>query len=78
MAENIAAILAAEGDAAERAELRGEPVRTDSAVSRGHARTRVLQVRLNDEELAALEARAEQAGIPSRPWLGRSCSATRT
>jgi hypothetical protein len=34
-------------------------------VTRGGPRTRVLQVRLNDDELAALELRAEFRGLPA-------------
>lgn len=34
-------------------------------VSRGHGRTRTLQVRLNDDELAALEQRADARGLPA-------------
>lgn len=33
-------------------------------VTRGGARTRVLQVRLNDDELAALETLAKSRGLP--------------
>lgn len=33
-------------------------------ITRGGPRTRVLQVRLNDDELAALEALAESRGLP--------------
>lgn len=33
-------------------------------ISRGGPRTRVLQVRLNDDELAALEAMAEKRNLP--------------
>jgi predicted DNA binding CopG/RHH family protein len=34
-------------------------------VTRGGPRTRVLQVRLNDDELAALEKLAEERGLPA-------------
>ena len=34
-------------------------------VSRGHGRSRTLQVRLNEDEFAALEQRAEARGVPA-------------
>jgi hypothetical protein len=38
----------------------------DSAtISRGNGRSKVLQVRLNPEELAALERLAEERGLPT-------------
>jgi|LSQX01.1.fsa_nt_gb predicted DNA binding CopG/RHH family protein len=67
--QDLDALIAAEAEHSERvyeAEQQGLelPMRTDTVVTRGHARTRVLQVRLNDDELTMLEARAERAGIP--------------
>lgn len=52
---------------AERVEIETDPdaeVRSDVRVTRGHGRTRVLQVRLNAEELAEVQARADQRGLP--------------
>lgn len=63
----LAARIAEEVQASERAyetEMRDTPARAHTITTRGHARTRTLQVRLNDDELAALEARAAEQGIP--------------
>jgi len=55
----------AESDRAFEAEQRGdEPLRADTIVTRGRGRSRVLQVRLTDEEYAMLEARASRTGVP--------------
>jgi mobilization protein NikA len=43
---------------------RDEPIPRDAKVTRGHKRSRTLQVRLNDDEYAALEAAAEEANLP--------------
>ncbi|MFT4087790.1 MAG: DUF6290 family protein [Gordonia sp. (in: high G+C Gram-positive bacteria)] len=51
---------------AEAAEIEDDPdrvVRADTKITRG-ARGRVLQVRLNDEEMAAIESLAEERGLP--------------
>jgi len=56
-------LIAAESEAAERnpdAEFR-----PGTKVTRGHSRTRTLQVRLNNEEFAVLAAAAEQRGVPA-------------
>ncbi|MCW0191166.1 MULTISPECIES: plasmid mobilization protein [Rhodococcus erythropolis group] len=52
---------------AERVEIESAPdaeARSDVRVTRGHGRTRVLQVRLNADELAEMQARADQQGLP--------------
>lgn len=52
---------------AERVDIETDPdteVRSDVRVTRGHGRTRVLQVRLNADELAEMQARADQQGLP--------------
>lgn len=59
--------LAAIGNEAEAGELdqTDRPLPPHVKVSQpGHARSKVLQVRLNPEELAALEALAERRGLP--------------
>lgn len=56
-------LIAAEAEAAERnadAELR-----PGTKVTRGHGRTRTLQVRLNEDELAALAVAADRLGVPA-------------
>lgn len=40
------------------------PIKPGSRVTRGHSRANTLQVRLNDDELAALNSLAETRGIP--------------
>lgn len=40
------------------------PIPANARVSRGHARSKTLQVRLNDEELATLTTLAERRGVP--------------
>ena len=65
-ASRIADVLAAEALAVEAAESSTSTVRPLSQVkvTRGHSRARTLQVRLNDDELADLEALASQRGLP--------------
>lgn len=53
---------AADAEAAENEP--GVTIESDVKITRGGPRTRVLQVRLNDDELAALEALAESRGLP--------------
>jgi len=64
--KNIKEILDAEGAAVEEAEERGEQYRVldDVVMTRGHGRSRVLQIRVNDDEYAALETLAAQRRIP--------------
>lgn len=61
-------LLAAEAKAAEAAEAAGadqdSALRTDVRITRGHSRSRTLQVRLNDDELDELTALAAQRGLP--------------
>ena len=67
MNKKIDDLLAAEASAAEEAEGTGDP---DAAlpphvtVTRGHPRTRNLQVRFREDEYAALAAHAAQRDIP--------------
>ena len=57
------ALIAAE---AEAAELNPDAaIRSGSKVTRGHNRVKTLQVRLNDDEFAALTAAAERLGVPA-------------
>lgn len=62
--EDLKRLMDAEGDATER-DMGGdyEPV-PGAKVSRGHGRTRTLQVRLNEDEYAALEAFARDRELP--------------
>lgn len=54
--------IAAEAAAAEQDA--DAPIRPGSRIRRGHARTRVLQVRLNEDEAQRLDDAAQQRGIP--------------
>ena len=66
MTKDIAQILADEAEATERAEERGEQLRDlEVKVTRGHARARALQIRLNADELAQLEKVAAELGLPT-------------
>lgn len=59
----IEALIAAE---AEAAELNPDAeIRPGSTVTRGHNRVKTLQVRLNDDEFAALTAVAQRLGVPT-------------
>ena len=40
------------------------PLKAGSTITRGHSRAKTLQIRLNDDELAALSSLAEARGIP--------------
>lgn len=58
-------LLDAEGSAAEAAEAdQVSPVRTDVKVTRGHDRTKTLQIRLNEDELDEVTALAKDRGLP--------------
>jgi uncharacterized membrane protein YccC len=66
------ALLDAEAEHTEQ--HRDAPAKPDTKVSRpGHGRSEVFSVRLNADEVAALEAAAEDAGLPSstlaRSWI---------
>lgn len=55
-------LIAAEAAASER-----DPdaaIRPGSRVTRGHNRVKTLQVRLNDEEFAAITSLADRLGVP--------------
>jgi len=67
MTKDIAQILAAESQAAEDAEARDGQLRdlSEVRVTRGHSRSRVLQIRLNSDELERLENLAEERGLPT-------------
>ncbi len=72
MSKDLEAFLRAE---AEHAEMNKDaPLTAETVVSRpGGSRGRVYSIRLTDDEVAALEAAAEQAGIPAstlaRTWI---------
>jgi len=55
-------LIAAEAAAAEQ--NTDAPIKAGSTITRGHSRARTLQVRLNDDELAALAMLAAAGGIP--------------
>lgn len=58
-------LLAAEAKAAEAAEAdQGSALRTDVRITRGHSRSRTLQIRLNENELDALAEMADHRGLP--------------
>ena len=67
MMSEIAKRIADEAQHAEDAEESGVVLRelTKVKVTRGHSRTRTLQVRLNDDELAQLDAIAAGRGLPT-------------
>jgi hypothetical protein len=62
MTEPLSDKLARIGD--EAYERRDETIPVDAKVTRGHSRTRTLQVRLNEAEYTAIEAAAEAANLP--------------
>nr|WP_235615413.1 CopG family transcriptional regulator [Mycobacterium avium] len=66
MSKSLEDRLAAIGDAAEagEADQTDRPIPAHVKVTRGNPRSKVLQVRLNPEELAALEAIAERRDLP--------------
>lgn len=55
-------LIATEAEAAEQ--NRDAQIRPGSKVTRGHDRSRTLQVRLNASELEALTAAADRLGVP--------------
>lgn len=58
-------LLEAEAKAAEGAEADQEsPIPGDVKITRGHDRSRTLQIRRNDAELAELTALAQDRGLP--------------
>lgn len=59
---SISDIIAAEAEASERNP--DAAIKPGSTVSRGHQRSKTLQVRMNPEELEALATIAEQRGLP--------------
>lgn len=62
----VSDLIAAEVAAAEAASDRlGEPLPDHVRVTRGHDRSRVLQVRLSEEEYAALAERAGEQHVPA-------------
>ena len=61
--DDVAAILEKEVAAIEAD--RDPPDHDSATISRGNGRSKVLQVRLNPEELAALELLAEARGLPT-------------
>jgi hypothetical protein len=61
----LKALIDAEGRAAEAAEADQVSIaRSEAQVTRGHDRTRTLQIRLNEEELGELAAVAKDRGLP--------------
>lgn len=62
----IGDLIAAEVAAAEQASADpATPLPAHVRVTRGHDRTRVLQVRLSEEEYSALEQRADAHHVPA-------------
>lgn len=60
-------LIAEEARAAEEAEAHtsaDDPLPAGTKVTRGHSRTRTLQIRLNEDELEQLESRAAREEIP--------------
>lgn len=67
MSRKIEELLAAEAKAVEDAEATSsldEPVPAHVTVTRGHPRSRNLQVRFRDDEYDALNAYAQSRGLP--------------
>jgi len=56
-------LIAVEAEAAKRNP--DAEIRPGSKVTRGHSRTRTLQVRLNDDEFAVLTTVAGRRGVPA-------------
>ena len=85
--KNIAAVIADEVAAIEAD--RDAPIPDSAKVSRGHGRSKTLQVRLNPDEFAELERVATDRGLPTstvareaiirliRPEVARSAAASR-
>ncbi|MCA0295447.1 MAG: hypothetical protein LCH96_09115 [Actinobacteria bacterium] len=59
----IEELIAAEAEAAEKNP--DAQIRPGSKITRGHNRVRTLQVRLNEDEFAALTSVAERLGVPA-------------
>lgn len=59
---SIEDLVAAEAEASDRD--RDAPLKPGTVVSRGHSRSRTLQVRLNEREFDTLSALAEKRGLP--------------
>ncbi len=59
---DVSDLLDAEGVASEAG--KDAPLRPGTTVTRGHGRTKTLQVRLNDDEYAAVTALAETRNVP--------------
>jgi predicted transcriptional regulator len=60
---DVAAVIADEVTAIEAGP--DTPIPGSARISRGNGRSRVLQIRLNPEELAELERLAEERGLPT-------------
>lgn len=60
---NIEEVIATEAQASEND--RDAPIRPGTRITRGHSRTQTLQVRLNDDEVAALADAARASGVPT-------------
>ena len=78
--QDISQLLAEESDAIEAD--RDAPIPAGTRVTRGHARTRTLQVRLNDDEYEALSRAAKAQHLPestfARSALLEALNAKRT
>ena len=64
---NISDLIAAEAEAAEQAEAMTDdhaPLPAGTTVTRGHNRSRTLQIRLNGDELEQLEMLAKGQELP--------------
>jgi hypothetical protein len=61
--KNLAALLEEEGAAAEASP--DAPITSATTVTRGHGRSKTLQIRLNPEELEELERVAASRGLPT-------------
>jgi hypothetical protein len=67
MSKKVEALLAAEAEAAEEAEATTEddaPLPKHVKVTRGHPRSKNLQVRFRDDEFAELSAYADDRSLP--------------
>lgn len=67
MSKKIEQLLASEAEAVEEAEATGgpdAPIPDHVKVTRGHPRSRNLQVRFRDDEFAELAAYADHRGLP--------------
>ncbi|HTF48289.1 MAG TPA: hypothetical protein VK735_12640 [Pseudonocardia sp.] len=72
MSSELEALLDAEAEHAEQ--HRDEPAKPGTKVSKpGHARSTVFSVRLNSDEVAALQTLADESGLPPstlvRSWI---------